>query len=88
MPQLENGVRHGFLSIKDPYLLHAVWGAAKTPGRVGGFGLVPLDLKGVEFGFLASFLSPPPLNKKKLIKKEYCRLSVSTHPLQVTPIDS
>ena len=31
MPQLEDGVRHGFLSIKDPYFLQAVGGWQKKP---------------------------------------------------------
>ena len=49
MPQLEEGVRHGFLSIKDPYFLNAI-GGGKTPGG-GGFRHVPLDPKGWSLAF-------------------------------------
>ena len=86
MPQLEDGVRHGFLSIKDPYFLHSV-GGGKNPWGSGGLWACALRPKGVEFGFLASFFSTF-LNKKKkrieevadreasLIKKEYYKLIV------------
>ena len=40
MPQLEDGVRHGFLSIKDPYFLHAVGGRQKPLG-VWASGMCP-----------------------------------------------
>ena len=75
MPQLEDGVRHRFLSIKDPYFLHAVGGQQKPLG-VGSLGRVPLDPKGVEFGFLASFFSTSFKQKKK--KKIYRKQNVLT----------
>ena len=38
-----------------------------------------------SLGLFGPIFSPYLINKKKLIKKEYCRLSVSPHSLQVTP---
>ena len=87
MPQLEDGVRHGFLSIKDPYFLHSV-GGGKNPWGSGGLWACALRPKGVEFGFLASFFLHLLKQKKKkrieevadreasLIKKEYYKLIV------------
>ena len=67
MPQLEDGVRHGFLSIKDPCFMHAV-GEWQKPLGVGGLRACALRYKGVKFGFLASFFSTS-LNKKSKDKK-------------------
>ena len=65
MPQLEKGVRHGFLSIKDPYFLHAVVGRLKPLEGVGPRACA-LGPKGGGVWLFSLFFSPSPLNKKSI----------------------
>ena len=86
MPQLQGGVRHGLEVSRFPDFW-PFWGgraySLRPPWHVpGGPWVWSLGL------FSSIFFSTSINKKKKLIKKEYFRLSVSTQSLQVTPIQS